>query len=100
MPARFLWPNLTGGEVIDFLARLRGRAEARKAELLERFELDPTKKAADLLLGQPAEGRLVAALLSDADLLVLDEPTSGLDPLWRRCSPTNPTGQVKGGRCC
>ncbi|TDE90303.1 ABC transporter ATP-binding protein [Occultella glacieicola] len=77
-----LWPNLTGGEAIDYLTRLRGRTDAkRKAELLERFELDPTKKAATYSKGNRQKVALVAALASRVDLLVLDEPTSGLDPL-------------------
>lgn len=77
-----LWPNLTGGEVIDYLARLRGTPDKRrKAELLDRFELDPTKKARTYSKGNRQKIALVAAFSSAADLLVLDEPTSGLDPL-------------------
>lgn len=77
-----LWPNLTGGEVIDLLGRLRGGLdEARRAELLERFELDPTKKGRSYSKGNRQKVALVAALSSDVELLVLDEPTSGLDPL-------------------
>ncbi|UKJ65396.1 ABC transporter ATP-binding protein [Cellulosimicrobium cellulans] len=77
-----LWPHLTGGEAIDFLTRLRGKADPRrKAELLERFELDPTKKARTYSKGNRQKVALVAAFASDVDLLVLDEPTSGLDPL-------------------
>jgi ABC-2 type transport system ATP-binding protein len=77
-----LWPNLTGGEVIDLLLRLRGRPDpTRKDELLERFELDPTKKARTYSKGNRQKVALVAALASDAELLLLDEPTSGLDPL-------------------
>ncbi|WP_433495460.1 ATP-binding cassette domain-containing protein [Micromonospora sp. CA-248089] len=77
-----LWPNLTGGEVIDLLARLRGRADqVAKRRLLERFELDPTKKTRAYSKGNRQKVALVAALSSDAELLVLDEPTSGLDPL-------------------
>jgi len=77
-----LWPNLTGGEAIDLLARLRGGVDTRrKAELLERFELDPTKKARTYSKGNRQKVALVAALASDVELLVLDEPTSGLDPL-------------------
>ena len=77
-----LWPNLTGGEAIDYLARLRGRPDKRrKAELLERFELDPTKKARTYSKGNRQKVALVAALVTPVDLLVLDEPTSGLDPL-------------------
>jgi ABC-2 type transport system ATP-binding protein len=77
-----LWPNLTGGEVIDLLSRLRGGVDAkRRSELLERFDLDPTKKARSYSKGNRQKVALVAALASDAELLLLDEPTSGLDPL-------------------
>ncbi|WP_448627625.1 ATP-binding cassette domain-containing protein [Geodermatophilus sp. URMC 64] len=77
-----LWPNLTGGEVIDLLIRLRGCPDGkRKAELLERFELDPTKKTRTYSKGNRQKVALVAALAADVELLVLDEPTSGLDPL-------------------
>jgi polyether ionophore transport system ATP-binding protein len=77
-----LWPNLTGGEVIDLLARLRGRVDTRRRDdLLERFELDPRKKGRAYSKGNRQKVALVAALASDAELLVLDEPTSGLDPL-------------------
>jgi ABC-2 type transport system ATP-binding protein len=77
-----LWPKLTGGEVIDLLARLRGDLDpARRDELLDRFELDPTKKARTYSKGNRQKVGLVAALASRAELLVLDEPTSGLDPL-------------------
>src|SRR5690348_6601986 len=77
-----LWPNLTGGEVIDLLARLRGGLNpARRAELLERFDLDPRKKARTYSKGNRQKVALVAALASDVELLILDEPTSGLDPL-------------------
>ncbi|MFI7068427.1 ATP-binding cassette domain-containing protein [Kribbella sp. NPDC050124] len=77
-----LWPNLTGGEAIDLLSRLRGGADkARKADLLERFELDPTKKGRTYSKGNRQKVALVAALASEVELLVLDEPTSGLDPL-------------------
>jgi ABC-2 type transport system ATP-binding protein len=77
-----LWPNLTGGEVIDLLGRLRGGLNSRrKAELLERFELDPRKKGRTYSKGNKQKVGLVAALASDVELLLLDEPTSGLDPL-------------------
>ena len=77
-----LWPNLTGGEVIDLLARLRGGQDPeRRADLLERFELDPTKKARSYSKGNRQKVALVAALASEVELLLLDEPTSGLDPL-------------------
>ncbi|MBK8074226.1 MAG: ABC transporter ATP-binding protein [Kineosporiaceae bacterium] len=84
-----LWPNLTGGEVIDLLARLRGGINpTRRAELLERFELDPTKKGRSYSKGNRQKVALVAALASDAELLILDEPTSGLDPLMERVFQT------------
>jgi ABC-2 type transport system ATP-binding protein len=77
-----LWPSLTGGEVLDLLGRLRGGTDpARRAALLERFELDPTKRCRTYSKGNRQKVALVAALASDAELLVLDEPTAGLDPL-------------------
>jgi len=77
-----LWPNLTGGEVIDFLANLRGGVDhRRKRDLLERFDLNPTKKVRTYSKGNRQKVALVAALACDVELLVLDEPTSGLDPL-------------------
>lgn len=77
-----LWPNLSGGEVIDVLTRMRGGLdEARRAEMLERFALDPTKKARTYSKGNRQKVALVAALAGRADLYLLDEPTSGLDPL-------------------
>ena len=77
-----LWPNLTGGEVIDMLGRLRGDMDpARRAVLLERFELDPTKKCRSYSKGNRQKVALVAALASRAEVFLLDEPTSGLDPL-------------------
>ncbi|WKD33490.1 ABC transporter ATP-binding protein [Streptomyces xanthophaeus] len=77
-----LWRNLSGGEVIDLYGRLRGGLDrTRRAELLERFELDPTKKGRTYSKGNRQKVALVAAFASDVELLVLDEPTSGLDPL-------------------
>lgn len=77
-----LWPNLTGGEVIDVLGRMRGgHDEARRAEMLERFELDPHKKSRTYSKGNRQKVALVAALAAKADLYLFDEPTSGLDPL-------------------
>ncbi|MDX6331779.1 MAG: polyether ionophore transport system ATP-binding protein [Streptomycetaceae bacterium] len=77
-----LWRNLSGGEVIDLLGRLRGGLDqSRKKDLLERFELDPTKKGRAYSKGNRQKVALVAAFASDVDLLILDEPTSGLDPL-------------------
>ena len=78
-----LWPNLTGGETVDLLVRLRGggTVEGRRAELLERFELDPRRKNRTYSKGNRQKVALVAAFASDVGLLLLDEPTSGLDPL-------------------
>jgi ABC-2 type transport system ATP-binding protein len=77
-----LWPNLTGGEAIDLFARLRGGADpARRDELCERFDLDPTKKGRTYSKGNRQKVALVSALAGDVDLLLLDEPTAGLDPL-------------------
>jgi ABC-2 type transport system ATP-binding protein len=77
-----LWPNLSGGEVIDLLGRLRGGLNSGlRAELLERFDLDPTKKGRSYSKGNRQKVALIAALASDVELLVLDEPTAGLDPL-------------------
>jgi ABC-2 type transport system ATP-binding protein len=85
-----LWPNLTGGEAIDLLGRLRGGVDPRRrADLLERFELDPTVRVRAYSKGNRQKVALVAALAADVRLLVLDEPTSGLDPLmeaqFQRC---------------
>jgi ABC-2 type transport system ATP-binding protein len=85
-----LWPNLSGGEAIDLLARLRGGIDpARRADLLERFELDPGKKTRTYSKGNRQKVAVVAAFASDAELYLLDEPTSGLDPLmeaeFQRC---------------
>jgi len=77
-----LWPNLTGGETIDLLARMRGGIDdRRRAELIERFELDPHKKARTYSKGNRQKVSLVSAFSSHARLLLLDEPSSGLDPL-------------------
>jgi len=77
-----LWPNLSGGEVIDLLGRLRGGLdEARRADLIERFELDPTKKGRQYSKGNRQKVALIAAMAADVELFILDEPTSGLDPL-------------------
>ncbi|WP_179471488.1 ABC transporter ATP-binding protein [Mycolicibacterium vinylchloridicum] len=77
-----LWPNLTGGQVIDFLCGLRGGADPRRRDwLIERFELDPHKKARTYSKGNRQKVALVAAFATDADIYILDEPTSGLDPL-------------------
>ncbi|HEX2895728.1 MAG TPA: ABC transporter ATP-binding protein [Marmoricola sp.] len=81
-----LWPNLTGGETIDMLIRMRGEdpQRSRRGELLERFDLDPTKKGRAYSKGNRQKVALVAAFATDNELLVLDEPTSGLDPLMEQ----------------
>jgi ABC-2 type transport system ATP-binding protein len=77
-----LWPNLSGGEIIDLLARLRGAVDVRKRDdLVERLALDPRKKSRTYSKGNRQKVALIAALASDVEMLVLDEPTSGLDPL-------------------
>ncbi|MGB0964457.1 MAG: ABC transporter ATP-binding protein [Mycobacterium sp.] len=77
-----LWPSLTGGEAIDLLGNLRGGLdENRRGHLVERFELDPTKRGRQYSKGNRQKVAIVAALSSDVELLILDEPTSGLDPL-------------------
>lgn len=81
-----LWPNLSGGECIDLFTRLRGSSSSarRRSELIERFELDPTKKARSYSKGNRQKVALVAAFATDAELYLLDEPTSGLDPLMEQ----------------
>ncbi|GMA08346.1 ABC transporter ATP-binding protein [Tetragenococcus halophilus subsp. flandriensis] len=80
-----LWPNLTGGEVIDFLGRLHGKVDSsRRKKLLSQFQLDPKKKCRSYSKGNRQKVALVSAFLSDAELLILDEPTSGLDPLMEQ----------------
>jgi len=79
------WPNLTGGEIIDLLGKLRGGLdEDRRKRLLEKFDLDPTKKFRTYSKGNRQKVALVAALSSDVPLYILDEPTSGLDPLMEK----------------
>ncbi|MBI5460127.1 MAG: ABC transporter ATP-binding protein [Methanobacterium sp.] len=85
-----LWPNLTGGEVIDLVGRLRGGfTPERRAKLIKRFKLDPTKKCGAYSTGNRQKVALIAALVSDVDLYIFDEPTVGLDPLmegvFRKC---------------
>ena len=80
-----MWAGLTGGQCIDILAGVHGGLNPdRRAELVERFDLDPTKRARDYSKGNRQKVALVAALASDVDLIVLDEPTSGLDPLMEQ----------------
>jgi ABC-2 type transport system ATP-binding protein len=81
-----LWPNLSGGEAIDVLLRMRGLDPPRtdRDALLERFDLDPTKKGRAYSKGNRQKVALVAAFAAPVELLVLDEPTSGLDPLMER----------------
>ncbi len=76
------WPNLSGGEVIDLLSRMRGKTDGkRRAELIERFQFDPGKKCRSYSKGNRQKVALIAALVSDVELYIFDEPTSGLDPL-------------------
>lgn len=85
-----LWPNLTGGEAIDLFGRLRGGLdEVPRAELIDRFDLDPTKRCRTYSKGNRQKVAIIAAFASQVDLYILDEPTSGLDPLmeaaFQRC---------------
>jgi ABC-2 type transport system ATP-binding protein len=94
-----LWPNLSGGEVIDLMGRLRGGLDPkRRTELLGRFELDPKKKCRTYSKGNRQKVALIAALASDVELLLLDEPTSGLDPLMEAVFRECITGEQKNGR--
>ncbi len=94
-----LWPDLSGGEVIDLLGRLRGGIEARRRDdLIARFELDPTKKGRAYSKGNRQKVALVAALASGAELLLLDEPTSGLDPLMEEAFRACIADERKQGR--
>ena len=80
-----LWPNLTGGEVIDLFLKMRGNGNrSKKEEMMKRFDLDPTKKCRAYSKGNRQKIALISAFASDADLYILDEPTSGLDPLMER----------------
>jgi ABC-2 type transport system ATP-binding protein len=80
-----LWSGLTGGQCLDVLGATQGGLdEARRTALIERFDLDPTKRIRDYSKGNRQKVALIAALAADADLLVLDEPTSGLDPLMEQ----------------
>ncbi len=80
-----LWPNLTGGEIIDLFMRLQGSGNpAQRDRLIARFELDPGKKSRTYSKGNRQKIALVSAFATDAELFILDEPTSGLDPLMER----------------
>src|SRR5712672_446293 len=98
-----LWPGLTGGEIIDLLGKLRGdgRNPQRTQELIERFQFDPAKKARTYSKGNRQKVALIAALASDAGLLLLDEPTAGLDP-WRKRSarPSPQSAMAAAPSCC
>ena len=95
-----LWPGLTGGEIIDLLGKLRGDGHdrKRKQELIERFQLDPSKKARTYSKGNRQKVALIAALASDAELLLLDEPTAGLDPLMEEAFREAIAGERHSGR--
>lgn len=94
-----LWPNLTGGEAIDLLGRARGGLDAgKRAELIERFDLDPRKKCHSYSKGNRQKVALVAALASNVELLLLDEPTSGLDPLMERTFTDQIRAEKSAGR--
>lgn len=94
-----LWPSLTGGEIIDLFARLgSGLDQARRAELIERFDFDPTKKGRTYSKGNRQKVGLIAALASRAEVLVLDEPTSGLDPLMESVFQSVVRERVADGR--
>jgi len=99
-----LWPGLTGGEIIDLLGRLRGGPNPkhgdakRRQALIERFDLDPAKKARAYSKGNRQKVALIAALASDAELLLLDEPTSGLDPLMEAAFRGCVTDERQSGR--
>jgi len=97
-----LWPSLTGGEIIDLLARLRGPGAVidakRKEALIERFALDPAKKARAYSKGNRQKVALIAALASDAELLIFDEPTAGLDPLMEAAFRDCVSAERRSGR--
>ena len=95
-----LWPNLTGGEVIDLFVSLRGRLDKmRREKLLKMFELDPSKKCRSYSKGNRQKVALIAAFASDADLYILDEPTSGLDPLMEQVFQEYVLEQKSIGKC-
>lgn len=93
-----LWPNLTGGEAIDLLGSLRGGLDpVRRAELIERFAFDPTKRCGTYSKGNRQKVALIAAFASDVELFLLDEPTSGLDPLMDTVFQDSVRTAVAGG---
>jgi ABC-2 type transport system ATP-binding protein len=94
-----LWPGLSGGEIIDLLGRLRGGLDPKRRQaLIERFDLDPAKKARAYSKGNRQKVALIAALASDAELLLLDEPTAGLDPLMEAAFRGCVTDERQHGR--
>jgi ABC-2 type transport system ATP-binding protein len=94
-----LWPGLTGGEIIALLGRLRGGLDSKRRQALtERFQLDPAKKARAYSKGNRQKVALIAALASDAELLLLDEPTAGLDPLMEATFRDCITEERQAGR--
>ncbi len=94
-----LWPDLTGGEAIDILAKLRGNFdEERREQLIKSFELDPTKKSRTYSKGNRQKVAIIAALCSNVDLYILDEPTSGLDPLMEAVFQQEILKEKKAGK--
>ncbi|RZS45007.1 ABC-2 type transport system ATP-binding protein [Herbihabitans rhizosphaerae] len=94
-----LWPNLSGGEVIDLLGRLRGGLDTKRRDsLIERFDLDPKKKGRTYSKGNRQKVAIIAALASSVELLVLDEPTSGLDPLMEATFQYAISEEIEQGR--
>ena len=94
-----LWPNLTGGEVIDLFVKLRGSHDkALREKLIVDFDLDPTKKCRTYSKGNRQKVALVAAFASEVDLYILDEPTSGLDPLMEQVFQAYVTEQKNKGK--
>lgn len=94
-----LWPGMSGGEAIDLLGNLRGGLdEARRRELIERFELDTTKRGRQYSKGNRQKVAIVAALASDVELFIFDEPTSGLDPLMEEAFQQEVAAEKAKGR--
>ncbi|OQS13483.1 ABC transporter ATP-binding protein [Nocardia donostiensis] len=94
-----LWPGLSGGEIIDLLLQVHGRADrAKRDEMIERFDLDPRTRARAYSKGNRQKVALIAAFASDAELLILDEPTSGLDPLMEAVFRDVVREQCRDGR--